>query len=312
MNQPLLVVLPYHNGDIELARKLLTWIAELGSCKPHSILLCADASCPRDKVLELMAIARPHFANTRTMLVAVPVPSNDIGEAAQKIWPPNVMFLNAARQVQDQFKSDFLWLEPDAIPIYPGWLDDISEEYMECPYRFMGSLIKQQGQEGLPPEYLNGVAVYPNDAFQVFDKIASVKDSTQAFDVGSAAAVVPKSLNTRLIQHYYGTKELPPVFVESRAPDAPKNHVTLDFIPKEAAIFHRSKDGKLIDLLMARRTEVAKKEPETIEAGRLLEPGPEPEKTPAAPEKTSPQPPEASNTNQPLPPKPRGTQRASA
>jgi hypothetical protein len=306
MNQPLLVVLPYHNGDIELARKLLEWIAELGSCHPHSILLCADASAPRDKVLELMAIARPHFTNTRTMLVIVPAPAD-----GKKVWPPNVMFLNACRQVWDQFKMNFLWLEPDAIPLYARWLDDIAEEYEECPLRFMGSLIKQQGQEGLPPEYLNGVAVYPNSAFEVFDKITSVKDSSQAFDIGSAASVVPKSMNTRLIQHYYGTKELPPVFVETRAPDAPKNHVMLDFIPVGTAIFHRSKDGKLIDLLRAKRTVIPEK---TVgggspEVNRLLEP--EPEKAPGTPEKSLTQP-DTANTTQPPAPNRRANSRANA
>lgn len=297
---PILVVLPYHSGDIEIARKLLEWIGELGSCQPHSLLLCADASAPRDKVLELMAIARPNFSQVRTMLVTVPAPAE-----GKKVWAPNVMFLNAARQVQDQFKLDFLWLEPDAIPMCEMWLHYIAEEYTQCPYRFMGSLIKQQGQEGLPPEYLNGVAVYPNDAFDVFDKIVSVKDSSQAFDIGSAAAVVPKSLNTRLIQHYYGTKELPPVFVESRAPDAPKNHVTLDFVPKEAAIFHRSKDGKLIDLLRAKRLT-----PPSMETGDEKK---EPEKAPAGTDKNLPEPTSPSaNITQPLTPKPRGNQRAPA
>jgi hypothetical protein len=304
---PILVVLPYHNGDIELARKLLEWIAELGSCKPHSILLCADATVPRDKVLELMAIARPHFSVTRTMLVAVPAPAE-----GKPVWPPNVMFLNAARQVRDQFRLDFLWLEPDAIPIYSGWLDDIAEEYSECPYRFMGSLIKQQGQEGLPPEYLNGVAVYPNDAFDLFDKLTSIKDSSQAFDIGSASFVVPKSLNTLLIHHYYGTKELPPVFVETRAPDAPKNYVMLDFVPLQAAIFHRSKDGKLIDLLRTKRN--TPKDVEQEQNARVISEGAsdpvfksedkkvEPEKLPEASAPSIPaQPPAVKRGNQRVP-----------
>lgn len=270
MNHPLLVVLPYHAGDIDLARKLVEWIAELGSCEPHSLLLCADAAAPRDKIVELMELARPHFLKVQTMLVTVPAPAE-----GKTVWPPNVMFLNAARQVRECYKFDFLWLEPDAIPMYAGWLDDIAEEYAETALRFMGSLIKQQGQEGLPPEYLNGVAVYPNDAIEVFEKIATVKDSSQAFDIGSASIVVPRSVNTPLIQHYFGTKELPPVFVASRVSDSPKNHVTLDFIRKDAAIFHRSKDGKLIDLLKARRSEILPpKETEPVVLSQVLEPAP--------------------------------------
>lgn len=248
MNQPLLVVLPYHAGDIDLARKLIEWIAELGSCKPHSLLLCADTAAPRDKIVDLMELARPHFVKVQTMLVSVPQPAE-----GKTVWPPNVMFLNAARQVNQCYKRAFLWLEPDAVPMYAGWLDDIAEEYEETPLRFMGSIIKQQGQEGMPSEYLNGVAVYPNDAIDVFDKIAPIKDGIKAFDIGAATVLMSRSSDTPLIKHYWGERNLPPVFVEAKTPDSPKNHLTLDFIPKEAAIFHRSKDGKLIDILRKKR-----------------------------------------------------------
>lgn len=244
---PILVVLPYHSGDIDLAKKLLEWIAELGSCKPHSLLLCADSKVPQEQMRALMEIAKPSFNQVKTMIATVPTP-----EPNKQVWAPNVMFLAAARQVKTNYRLDFLWLEPDAIPIYPGWLDDIAEEYWECPRRYMGSVIHQEGQSGLPNDYLNGVAVYPNDAISDFEKIEAVKNSTQAFDTGSAASIVPKALHTTSIKHYWGTKELPPVFVEARAPDAPKNHVTLDLVPLEAAIFHRSKDGKLIELLRKR------------------------------------------------------------
>jgi hypothetical protein len=241
---PLLVTLPYHQGDLESAQKLIQWIVELGSCKPHSLLLCADSKVPQEKMRELMELARPVFHHVSTMIVTTPIPKE-----GERVWGPNIAFLNAARQVKETCKHNFLWLEPDAIPIFPGWLDYIAKEYDECPKRFMGTIVKQQGQVGMPEEYLNGVAVYPNDAFDVFDKIASVKDSSQAFDIGSASVVVPRALHTKSIFHFWGTAELPPIFVDAKKPDSPKNHVTLDFIPKDTAIFHRSKDGKLIDLL---------------------------------------------------------------
>lgn len=247
MNRPLLVVLPYHAGDFEIANKLVEWIGELGSCKPHSLLLCADSKIPQDQMRALMEKARPFFAHVATMICTVVENSKDAKE--NTYWAPNQMFLAAARQVNTNYRFDFLWLEADAIPIYPSWLDDIAEEYEECPKRFMGSIVHQEGQPNMPKDYLNGVAVYPNDAIDIFNAIESVKNGGQAWDIGSAAQIVPKSVNTPLIQHYYGTKEMPPVFVEARASDAPKNHVTPDFVNLTAAIFHRSKDGKLIDIL---------------------------------------------------------------
>lgn len=298
MNNPILVVIPYHAGDLEITTKLLQWIAELGSCKPHSLLLCADSLVPQGEMRELMDIARPHFVRVTTMIVTVPPSTPE-----QKVWPPNIVFLNVARQVHETSKFPFLFLEPDAIPMYSGWLDDIAEEYAESPMRFMGSLIKQNGQEGLPPEYLNGVAVYPNDAITVFDKIASIKDGTQAFDIGSASIAVPRSANTPLIQHFWGTKEMPPVFVESKSPDSPKNHVTLEFIRPAVAIFHRSKDGKLIDLLRAKRgttLTIPPKEEEPKIAPTILEPD---ETRPPYPQSSYPTSPAAPTTaNPPQPP----------
>lgn len=250
MNRPLLVVLPYHAGDIEIARKLVAWITELGSCKPHSLLLCADSKVPQEQMRSLMESARPLFAHISTMICTVLENTED---AKNPYWAQNQMFLAAARQVKTNYRLDFLWLEPDAIPIYPGWLDDIAEEYEECAKRFMGSVVHQDGQPNMPKDYLNGVAVYPNDAIELFMGIESVKNGGAAWDIGSAGQVVPKSINTTLIKHYYGTKEMPPVFVEARASDAPKNHVTLDFVQPGVALFHRSKDGKLIDLLSKKR-----------------------------------------------------------
>lgn len=247
---PILLVIPYHKGDFELAQKLINWIAELGSCRPHSLLLCADSQVPQDDMRKLMESARPHFNRVATMIVTVPTASE-----GKRVWPPNSMFLAAARQVKENYKLNFLWLEPDGIPIYSGWLDDIAEEYDECPRRFMGSIIKQQGQPGMPSEYLNGVAVYPNNAIDLFENIESIKDGSQAWDIGSASVIVHRAMDTPLLKHFFGTKELPPIFVAAKTPDSPKNHVTLDFVPLQAAIFHRSKDGKLIDLLQSKRNE---------------------------------------------------------
>jgi hypothetical protein len=76
-----------------------------------------------------------------------------------------------------------------------------------------------------------------------------VRSGQQAWDIGCAEAVVPKSADTKLIQHYWGLPELPPVFVKARDADSPKNFLTLDFIKPEAVIFHRDKTHSLLPLL---------------------------------------------------------------
>jgi len=102
---PILVALPYHQGDYDLAVKLVAWMCELGSCRPNSLLLCADSAVPQEKMRDLMGMARPNFVRVTTMIVTVPAAT-----AERKVWPPNVMFLNAARQVQACHTFNFLWM----------------------------------------------------------------------------------------------------------------------------------------------------------------------------------------------------------
>ena len=241
---PLLVVLPYYNGDFELAKKLSEWIVNLGTCKPHSMLLAADDTVPGDKARELMNILRPVFHETRTMLIPVPAKTPEAPR-----WIPNEMFLSAARQVKANYKLPFLWLEADCVPLCEGWLQKIAEAYAACPKRFMGPIVHQEGQMGLPADHLTGCSVYPNDAIDLIGPIDSIKKGSTAWDIGSAGTVVPKASNTNLIHHFWGNKDLPPVFVENRDVDDPPNFVTLDFIRKDAVMFHRSKDGNLIKIL---------------------------------------------------------------
>lgn len=273
---PILVVLPYHRGDFDIAKKLVQWISELGSCKPHSILLCADSTVPQESMRELMELARPSFERVATMIVTVPTKP---AEGSERVWPPNTMFLQAANQVRENYRLPFLWLEPDAIPITDTWLDQIALAYQHCPRRFMGTIVTQVGQPGLPAQYLNGVAVYPNDAVEVFNNISAVKDHSSAFDIGSAPVVVSKSQNTSLMQHFWGTKEMPPIFVATKTTDSPKNHVTMDFVKPGVVLFHRSKDGNLIDLLREQKAKVIP----------LTESSPDGSKVPEGTKSTSPE-----------------------
>jgi hypothetical protein len=265
--QPLIVALPFHQGDFALAKQLIQWIVTLQSAQPrpasHSLLLVADSALKQSDVSELAISAKPAFDSVRVMIVPVP-PSTE----TQRVWPPNVMFLSAARQIKTNYKLPFLWLEPDCVPLTPLWLDSISIEYAFCPKRFMGPIIHQEGQPGLPADHLTGCSVYPNDAYDVINAVESVRNGVDAWDIGSAAVVVPKAANTLQIHHFWGSKDMPPIFVRAKKPEDPQNFVTIDFIRKGAVLFHRSKDGGLLKLLMA----------------SAMEPTPEPNLPPLTPQ----------------------------
>lgn len=235
---PLLAVIPYHLNDIESARRLLVWISELGGCPGHSCLLIADAGVPKDQRKSLGELAAKCFSNSGTIPVTIP----------ETGYAPNHMFMLGAQQVMFSYKLPFLWLEPDAVPLCAGWLNKLSEEYDGSPKKYLGPLVEAD-QPGLPAIHLTGVAIYPTDAFTLFDTFASLKSANVAWDMETAVAIVPRAKNSRFMQHLWGTRELPPTFVKEKTAGQPVNALTLDFIKPEAVLFHRNKDGSLINLL---------------------------------------------------------------
>lgn len=252
----LLTVIPYCTKDAELTKTLLTWIAEISvfDKTEHKLLLVNDSAVPADTHKEIVALAKHSFG----LVFSIPV-SPTQGHA------PTQMFLTACRWIYECSRFDFLWLEPDCVPLKPNWLLEIEAEYEICPMKFMGPLIKSD-QPNMPAVHLTGCSVYPNDAWEIYRDRKPLQTDNVAWDIEAAPAVVPRSLDTKLIQHFWGKQDQPPVFVESRAANSPENHVTLHFLSPSAVLFHRSKDGSLIKLLRSQvkpkkgrsETEIAK------------------------------------------------------
>ena len=112
----------------------------------------------------------------------------------------------------------------------------------------------------------------------IYNEIETLKTENVAWDIEAAASIVPRAEDTKLIRHFWGTKEQPPVFVDERKPDSPPNHQAIEFAFRDGAVlFHRSKDGTLIDLLRKKY----------MLTGEQPVPQPVPE-APAVPEKRKP------------------------
>src|ERR1044071_9086241 len=157
-----LCVLPYCQKDIESAKNLLKWISELGGCSPHTCILIADSTIPKEERLAVKELALPSFSQVDGIPVAIPATG----------YAPNHMFMLAAQQIMFSYKWPWLWLEPDVVPLVPGWLDKLADEYANSPKRFLGNLVKGN-QPGLPEVHLTGVSIYPPDAFAFYDAFAS-------------------------------------------------------------------------------------------------------------------------------------------
>jgi hypothetical protein len=253
MTQPLIVVLPTHLGDADNAEVLLRWISELGNASQHSLLIAADSELPPERVKAMLNLVRADFHSVRAMLVNVGV----------KGWPlaANLTFRAVARQVNEFYRLPYCWIEPDAVPLRATWLDEIADAYAKSPRPFMGAIIdNEKPTDGLPQRYVSAIGVWPQDTYARLDDlwkdakftgpvkpsklgVAQFQNSVRAFDMIAADFLVPRTHHTNLVQSFWGTNySTHPLFVTARTEADPPNAVTLDFVRKEAALFHRCKD----------------------------------------------------------------------
>jgi hypothetical protein len=235
----MIVVVPFCAADADQAIDLLDFIGQLGGCEHYDCLLVVDAAVDWAKALDAM-----HKANGAFRSVAI-----STTKAAVTGWPEgaNALWLSAAQHCHSA-GTDWLWLEPDAIPLKRGWL--VSIDKLRKGSRYFGCIYPDRNQAAM---VMSGIAVYPSDAFLAIGPYIHARP-TVAWDVSSAEMVVPSALHTKLIHHFYGEKDLAPTFVEARTPESPRNAFTLEDIQPEAVIFHRNKDRTLLNILRKKMT----------------------------------------------------------
>jgi hypothetical protein len=230
---------PVWEKDYDSLLNNLVWARQLGGCHEHDAVIVADADMEATKVFDLKREAERSFKS-------VAVEATDQSVVG---WPTgaNSLFLAAARFCQ-QRKTPFLFCEPDAIPLKPAWLDSLEVHYRALGAKYMGSLVKCSDPR-LPAVHLPGVSVYPSDAYSELGPTI-VGNPSVAFDISTAHLSVPKATDSKLFSALWGMKDNPPTFAENRVPGT--NVFDLNFLDPKAVIYHRCKDGTLIDLLRKR------------------------------------------------------------
>jgi len=217
----MVVVFPFCAKDAGLLLQLLRWIQRLGGNRKHDAILLADGAVDYGIASECLAQAKLSFA---AKIKTVPHVEG---------WIPgsNALFRYAAMMMQG---LPFLWIEPDAAPTKPGWIDLIEAEYDRCGKPFMGAVVKHD-TPGYPNPYLEGCAVYPMDAWLL---IQPGWDELKSWTLATAAITVPLAHNSALFQHFWGQPNVPPTF-----------RADLRGLLPETVLFHRCKDGSLIHAL---------------------------------------------------------------
>lgn len=232
----MLCVLPVYKDDVANLLNLLAWIHQLGGCKDHTAVLVADAATPIDGVWKISDQAKRIFGSYKVIST----------DKSINGWPegPNDLFLTAARFAK-QRNMHWLFLEPDAVPLKAGWLDRLDIQYRVTGARYLGRLVPCT-QRGLPPVHFTGVGIYPADAIDDVESIIMANPKV-AFDISTAAVLVPQAKDCNLFQHLWGETGNPPTFAPKGVPGT--GTFGLDYLRKDAVLFHRTKDGKLISLL---------------------------------------------------------------
>jgi hypothetical protein len=133
---------------------------------------------------------------------------------------------------------DFMLMEPDAIPLTASWWSRIHQEWQDSKWPYIGH-IEPAHPSGGYRQHMAGCGIYHHDVWRHVD----TSRLDLAFDVALGEHVVPLAQQSLCIQQVFGGSE-PPRF---------RSQMDVDrIIHKDAVLFHRNKDGSLIQLLRER------------------------------------------------------------
>ena len=222
---------PFCTRDEDQALKNAIWINELGGCKGHEVVVCYDARCSREKVEAIGLELLKAFGK----VYRLPAPFEMDG------WPQgaNYLFKLCATWLQHRTQYGYyLWLEPDAIPVSPGWMDALEAEYLRGKKPFMGERVDLGEKRPDVPIHMSGIGIYQNPIYMLAGEAYRAHDV--AWDIAAKDQIIPNAYWTKLIQHYW-------------------KHGTFTHameVRPETVIFHSSKDGSLIDILRGKAAPV--------------------------------------------------------
>jgi FkbM family methyltransferase len=227
----MIAVYPFSPRDEEQALKNAKWFNDLGGCKGHEVVACYDPRCSQP-IVEAIGL---ELIKAFDKVWRLPVKAEIDG------WPQgaNFLFRFAATWLESKPQwTHFLWLEPDAIPITPGWMDALEMEYKCGGKPFMGERVDLGEKRPDVPIHMSGIGIYQNPIYQLAGE--AYRAHEVAWDIAAKDQILPHCYFTKLIQHYW-------------------KHGTFTHameVRPETVIFHSSKDGSLIDVLRGKAAPV--------------------------------------------------------
>lgn len=230
------VVLPFWQGDAWLLVKNLKWMIELDGKSQFDAILACDTATDRN---EPMRLAKEFFRSVG-LITYDRVKNND--------WPfqQNNAFMNVAWAMYKQ-KDPWFWCETDCTPLKLKWLDTLWEEYRKGGKPFGGHWNPKT-------DIFNGVAVYPAKVTNFSPKMMKAalvlgkrdgKAAQPPWDAyGSLEAKKHLHIMNPVMQHIWDVDGICPTFPTQEDVDR--------LVRPEVVLFHRCKDGTLVDRMRER------------------------------------------------------------
>ncbi len=235
-NEIPVVVIPACDKDCVMAIKSLEWQYDMGACRNYRAVVARDGGMNQWLGREVVDKAQLVYGSVDVFEYDPPqIPRWPY--AANWAWQATAMF------VEDEIGKPWYWAEPDAVPLRPGWLDEWFGEYVKCGMPIMGSIVDGRG-------HCNGTAIYPANMRTLSP--AAMKSVDVAWDFVMREDTAHLVHHTDKMFHCWGIVNGMPHPYNGEAATFPTQKEVDMWIPKNAVIAHRSKDGTLIDRLRER------------------------------------------------------------
>jgi hypothetical protein len=230
------VVLPVCRMDLTLMLKNLDWQEELDGRKNCACVLSLDGELSAEEIHRLEIAAWRTFSEVETCVYPT---------APRPCWPdaPNWAFQHTARHMVRSCRAWF-WMEPDCVPLQPGWFDVWNDEYFKWRKPIMGTIVEGMG-------HCNGTAVYPPNFPKLCPEAMTCTDT--AWDGLMKSKTIRYTHNAYyLLCHVWGIEN-----GQARPFGGDAAHFSSwedveRWVDLRAVLFHRSKDGSLIDQFRAK------------------------------------------------------------
>lgn len=235
-DRTMIVVLPLCDHDGCMLTKNLRWMFDLDGANDFDAVVSQDSSMYPTLARDAIAAARKAFRSVTVIKYDMPPETK---------WPngANWAFQSTAWRMIELGRPWF-WCEADCIPLRPGWLKIWQAEYDHCDKPIMGSIIKERG-------WMNGTAIYPHNFCDISPKAMKATDLAWDFVCWPDISKITHNAN-HLMEHCWGILDGKPSAHSGVVASFPTQKEVDDWVPSRAILWHRSKDGSLIDRLRER------------------------------------------------------------